>query len=73
MEPFNKRAKCLKCGCAKVRSMHWRAGEGLIGEDYWGLPERIARRCECCNYSWNEHPLDYNDSRRARRAGKGRK
>lgn len=59
MNKFNPDTTCPKCGHDKIAST-WHELENAYQFDNWVevKPERITRRCERCNYMWDELPFD---------------
>ena len=61
MQPFNRTAKCVKCGYSVISNFYVgdkiAAGICLYEGDYDGTPF-VLRACEDCQYRWKEAPLD---------------
>jgi hypothetical protein len=72
MKPYDKDAKCPKCGHGNIKDEHWDAVNyddtppgvldlmtfGNNGVPPSNKPERIWRECQNCKFHWPESPLD---------------
>ena len=75
MKTYDKADTCIKCGYGGIEDVHQDAesqascdivnnfnkGMGRTITPLEPLPERIARTCKNCGYSWNEKPLPPHD------------
>jgi len=62
LEPYNKKAKCPKCGETpedKYLTEAYFASLGLANSSYYiEYLHKIKRYCPNCDYFWFEEPLD---------------
>ena len=54
MKPFNKNAKCPKCGSRGIR-LKYHPPQTITGVT---VPELMERSCADCEYMWVERTLD---------------
>jgi len=57
LPPYKKNASCPKCGGKHVRVYYHGPTCGVWGCDNRREGEHLGRRCETCNYAWNEAVL----------------
>jgi predicted nucleic-acid-binding Zn-ribbon protein len=72
VKPYNKKARCPKCGGEDIGSGYHRRG-GIGHTCAYGCPaywqsdigEHIKRHCKNCHYEWLEAPLDAKAKKQA--------
>jgi len=70
MKTYDKDGTCIKCGYGGIEDVHWKARTipakarelDRTLKNTKDIPEHIVRTCKNCGYSWQEKPLDYEES-----------
>lgn len=70
MKPYDRQARCPKCGERKIAA-RWNKGITSEAAKFIGCgiepePEHMIRTCTRCGYRWHESPMDFKPGSEAK-------